>query len=152
MMTRNCRLNTIFIIALSVFVFMYTNRHRIQLHQAPITPNFECSKRADNWIVITSINTVTQTALDYSALKGWTTVVVADTKTPLDYADHIPESHRHLLIYLSVDDQTKLPFILTGAAPFQSYSRKNVGYQYAIACGAKMIYDVDDDNPLKAGE
>jgi hypothetical protein len=33
--------------------------------------------------------------------------------------------------------------------PWQSFGRKNVGYLYAIARGAKVIWDFDDDNFLK---
>ena len=33
--------------------------------------------------------------------------------------------------------------------PWQSFGRKNVGYLYAIANGAEVIYDFDDDNVLK---
>ena len=30
--------------------------------------------------------------------------------------------------------------------PFNSYTRKNIGYLYAILHGAEYIYDTDDDN------
>ena len=33
--------------------------------------------------------------------------------------------------------------------PWFSFGRKNVGYLYAIANGAKVIWDFDDDNLLK---
>ena len=35
--------------------------------------------------------------------------------------------------------------------PWNHFGRKNVGFLYAIAHGAKLIYDTDDDNvPLKS--
>ena len=33
--------------------------------------------------------------------------------------------------------------------PWNSFGRKNVGYLFAIARGAKVIWDFDDDNFLK---
>ncbi|CAK0812055.1 unnamed protein product, partial [Prorocentrum cordatum] len=36
--------------------------------------------------------------------------------------------------------------------PWRHFGRKNVGFLYAIAHGARVIYDTDDDNRLKALE
>ena len=33
--------------------------------------------------------------------------------------------------------------------PWQNFGRKNVGYLFAIAKGARVIWDFDDDNFLK---
>ena len=33
--------------------------------------------------------------------------------------------------------------------PWHSFGRKNIGYLYAIANGAKYIWDFDDDNIIK---
>ena len=33
--------------------------------------------------------------------------------------------------------------------PWNSFGRKNVGYLFAIARGAQIIFDFDDDNFLK---
>ena len=33
--------------------------------------------------------------------------------------------------------------------PWKSFGRKNVGYLFAIANGAKTIWDFDDDNIMK---
>ena len=33
--------------------------------------------------------------------------------------------------------------------PWNHFARKNVGYLYAIAHGARLIFDFDDDNELK---
>ena len=38
----------------------------------------------------------------------------------------------------------KLCYNTTKYIPFNSYSRKNIGYLYAIQHGAKVIYETDD--------
>jgi hypothetical protein len=54
------------------------------------------------------------------------------------------------IVYLSPDDQnnlmSSLPFI--NVIPWNSFARKNIGYLYAIAHGAKYVWDFDDDNKL----
>lgn len=37
-------------------------------------------------------------------------------------------------------------FSIASELPFKSYTRKNIGYLYAISQGAEWIYDTDDDN------
>ena len=49
-------------------------------------------------------------------------------------------------VYLSVADQKALGFRLTSKLPVRSYTRKNIGYLYAILHGATVIYDTVDDS------
>ncbi len=53
------------------------------------------------------------------------------------------------IIFLSSDDQKKIGNDFVDSLPWHSFGRKNVGYIYAIANGAKVIWDFDDDNYLK---
>ena len=53
------------------------------------------------------------------------------------------------IIFLSDEDQNQLSSMFVSRLPWHSFARKNVGYLYAIARGAKIIYDFDDDNILK---
>jgi len=48
--------------------------------------------------------------------------------------------------YLGVDEQNGLPYKTVKYLPYNSYTRKNIGYLYAIEHGAKVILDTDDDN------
>lgn len=50
------------------------------------------------------------------------------------------------VIYLSPEDQEKLGFNITKLLPWNHYSRKMIGYLYAIKSGADIIADSDDDN------
>ncbi len=53
------------------------------------------------------------------------------------------------IIFLSSDDQKNIGNDFVDSLPWHSFGRKNVGYIYAIAHGAKVIWDFDDDNYLK---
>ena len=53
------------------------------------------------------------------------------------------------IIFLSSDDQKQFGNDFVDSLPWQSFGRKNVGYIYAIAHNAKVIWDFDDDNYLK---
>ncbi|ULT87937.1 hypothetical protein L3Y34_007252 [Caenorhabditis briggsae] len=74
-----------------------------------------------------------------AAIPDWNLVVVGDTKTPKDW--ELPNVH-----FLSVDYQKNMSFSLISSLPYKSYTRKNIGYLYAISHGAEWIYDTDDDN------
>ena len=52
--------------------------------------------------------------------------------------------------FLSIDDQQVLPFSIAKLLPECHYTRKNLGYLYAMSKGAECIYETDDDNaPLE---
>lgn len=90
-----------------------------------------------NYIVITSINGVTEAIEKFSKLSGWKVIVVADLKSkPYEY-DNVK--------FLTVEEQANLGFQTTNTTPFNHYSRKNIGYLYAMSQGAEYIYDTDDD-------
>ncbi|GFO05612.1 conserved uncharacterized protein [Plakobranchus ocellatus] len=74
-----------------------------------------------------------------AALPGWKVVVVGDEKTPQNWSS--PNC-----VYLSLANQISSEARLADKLPANSYSRKNLGYLYAVRHGAKVIYDTDDDN------
>ncbi len=53
------------------------------------------------------------------------------------------------IIFLSSEDQKNFGSQFVDSLPWNSFGRKNVGYIFAIAHGAKVIWDFDDDNFLK---
>ncbi|XP_046551374.1 probable glycosyltransferase STELLO1 [Haliotis rubra] len=95
--------------------------------------------RSDRWIVVTTISYPTPDIKFLAKIPGWKVVVVGDTTTPKDW--RYPNC-----TFLSLDDQHGLGFETTPHLPERSYSRKTVGYLFAIAHGAKVIYETDDDN------
>lgn len=71
-------------------------------------------------------------------------IVIGDSKSPaefqLDGCD-----------FYSVSRQQKLDFKMATLLPLKHYSRKNLGYLLAMAAGAEVIIETDDDNlPLPA--
>jgi hypothetical protein len=70
---------------------------------------------------------------------GTPLIVVGDSAGPTDYP--LPGVQ-----LLTLADQLMLPFRLVKRLPVKHYARKNVGYLSAIAAGAEMIYETDDDN------
>jgi hypothetical protein len=90
-----------------------------------------------NYIVITSINQVTEAIEKFSRIDGWQVVVVADLKSvPYEY-DNVK--------FLTVQEQRDLGFNIFDTTPYNHYSRKNLGYLYSISQGAEYVYDTDDD-------
>ncbi|PIC25293.1 hypothetical protein B9Z55_018279 [Caenorhabditis nigoni] len=98
-------------------------------------------RNGNKWIVVTSTNYPTDDVKRLATIPDWNLVVVADTKTPKDW--NLDNVH-----FLSVDYQKNLSFSLISSLPHESYTRKNIGYLYAISHGAEWIYDADDDNKL----
>jgi len=53
------------------------------------------------------------------------------------------------VLFLTIEDQLSLGYSILKYIPENSYVRKNIGYLVAIACGAQVIFESDDDNILK---
>ena len=94
-------------------------------------------------IVITSISTPTEAIKAFANLEGYDLVVVGDRKTPPNWQH--PNIH-----FISYQDQLKMNDEFINLLPSNHYSRKMVGYLYAIEKGAEIIIDTDDDNFPKA--
>ena len=93
-------------------------------------------------LVITTINHPTEALKKYADIlleRGWTVIVVGDKKTPGDFG--LPG-----IEYLSVEKQFEYFGDLASLIPFNHYSRKTLGYLYAIVNGAEIIAESDDDN------
>jgi hypothetical protein len=102
---------------------------------------FNTSKsKAPKWIVVTTINNPTKQLDKLAEEKEFKLVVVADLKTDKSW------SHGKKSVYLDVNTQKNLNYSSFQTTPFNSYTRKNIGYLYAIQNGARFIYDTDDDN------
>ncbi|CAF1446558.1 unnamed protein product [Adineta ricciae] len=108
-----------------------------------------CTNTSSNWIVLTTIFYPTFAVKRLLLLDDWMLVIIADRKTPLDWISHVPFKQRQKLIYLSLSDQKRLDYSIVQYIPENSYARKTIGYLVAIQCGAKVIFETDDDNVLK---
>jgi hypothetical protein len=90
-----------------------------------------------NYIIITSINDITDAIKSFADLQDWHVVVIGDNKS-------IPYNYENVT-YLTVENQRKLSLVSLKTTPYNHYSRKNIGYLYAMSKGADLIYDTDDD-------
>ena len=76
--------------------------------------------------------------------------MVGDKKTPPEYeTGWIPGIGNKAVVFLSEKEQKKMNSRFVEAIPWNHFGRKNIGYLYAIAHGAEVIWDFDDDNVLK---
>lgn len=89
--------------------------------------------------VITTIQSPTKAIAAYADQPDFQLIVVGDKKTPKDW------QHKKT-IFLGMDTSSVADFALTGLLPYNHYSRKNLGYLYAMQQGASAIFETDDDN------
>ena len=109
------------------------------------------------WSVVTTIYAPTLAVKKAASLaaRGWCLVIVADTKTPMDYMTQAGfDVHDDRLHFLSIEQQKVMESqnTATGAfvrsLPYRHFARKNLGYLFAIQHEAEFIFDFDDDNIL----
>ena len=98
------------------------------------------------WGVVTTIYNLTDSIVRIAELPDFCVVVVADKKTPKNYP-LIPG-----MVIIDEASQRLLTSQFALSLPWNHFGRKNLGYLYAIAYGAQVIFDFDDDNLLKQGE
>ncbi len=109
---------------------------------------FQCPLRGEKWIVVTSIFYPTPAIYKFLTLRThWNLIVIGDRKTPKDWLERLTINSTRLL-FVSFEQQKKLDFRILRYLPQGSYARKNLGYLIAIKCGAKIIFESDDDNIL----
>ncbi|MBT6231173.1 MAG: DUF288 domain-containing protein [Candidatus Scalindua sp.] len=91
------------------------------------------------YIIITSIFSPTEAVEKFSKYPDWNMIVVGDKKTTEDWSYPNVE-------FISASEQLKMDSPFVKSLPWNSYTRKNIGYARAISRGAQVIYDTDDDN------
>ena len=114
-------------------------------------PRGECV--GTKWAVVTTIFEPSKAIELAAKLEDWCVCIVADTKTP--EAAYAALQRNKRVVYLSEARQRRWAAqgrfgrAFVAAVPWKHFSRKNVGYLHAIAQGARLIFDFDDDNELK---
>jgi len=89
-------------------------------------------------LVITSINPPTKAVKEF-AKQDLKIIVVGDYKSPKNWSSEE-------ITFLSLEDQQNLGFELEKLMPKNAYSRKNLGYLYAMRSNPDLIAESDDDN------
>lgn len=97
-------------------------------------------------LVVTSIaspNSVLRELANGCRERDYHFIVIGDEASPADF--HIDGCD-----FYSIERQLETGFELAGICPTRHYARKNIGYLAAIAAGASVIIETDDDNiPLE---
>ncbi len=99
-----------------------------------------------NWGVVTTIFDLSDSVIKVGSLIDWCLVIVLDRngKNRTEYEKLL----NNRVTILDVTDQEKMSIDFIKKLPWNHFSRKNVGYYYAISQGAEIIFDFDDDNLL----
>ena len=146
-----CSIFSTLIIIIIAFSYLNSKNTKIYKPQSKIPqPLRHLSKHpneiySEKWVVVTTINAPTDSIKKLTELpEPWKIVVIGDKKTKNKEWDSYKNSHK--LIFLSIKSQLNLNYKTTQYIPYNSYTRKNIGYLYAIEHGAKEIYETDDDN------
>ena len=128
-----------------------------------LAPTKDSSLVHAHWIVITTINSPSSGAMPKYCERmdpKWKVVVIGDTKSPdkewhdylSSYNSNNKNNRKNACIYLGVKEQLELPYETVKRLPFRAYTRKNLGYLYAIHHGAQYIFETDDDNELELND
>lgn len=91
------------------------------------------------YIIITTINKKTVGVKKFEKSNDWNLLLIGDKKS------HKIKSSNDLTFF-SIEEQNNLGFQFSKKCPLNHYSRKNIGYIYAIKDNATIILDTDDDN------
>ena len=103
-------------------------------------------KFSDKWIVMTCFNSPTSNFKNLiKTIKNWKIVVISNSNNIRINNDWKSLNYSYNLIYLTLKDQINMGYKITKYLELNSYSRKNIGYLYAIQHGAKEIYEIDED-------
>ena len=91
-------------------------------------------------IIITTINSIENTSINDFKKYDFDIIVIGDLKTPdSGYINNKDLIYLHPTKFNEFSEFSK-------NLPFNHYTRKNIGYLYAIKNGYDLIFDTDDDN------
>ena len=103
---------------------------------------------SNKWIVMTVYNSPDTNFIELlKNLNSWKIVVIGNN--PINDIKWKKLENGNKLIYLSLKEQLNLGYKIIKYLDYNSNSRKNIGYLYAIQHGAKEIYEIDEDIIIK---
>ncbi|KAK4798615.1 hypothetical protein SAY86_030941 [Trapa natans] len=103
------------------------------------------SFRSERWIVVSVSRPPSDSLRSLVRIKGWQVLAIGNSKTPADWS-------LKGAIFLSLEQQASLGFLVMEYLPYDSFVRKSIGYLFAIQHGAKMIFDADDRGEVIGGD
>ena len=101
------------------------------------------------WIVMGAKNPPNLSLIKFLfSLNSWKTIIIGCN----NYNSKkwkIVSKYNDKIIYLSINKQNKLKYNINKYLDINSYSRKNIGYLFAIHHGAEEIYEIDENIIIK---
>ena len=116
-------------------------------HIQPLDEGPSELEQCENWGVLTTIFEPSEAVRRMLYLTDWCLVIVGDKDKPMSYK--LSTSFKTRMYFLNKTDQLLMDSRFVEELPWNSFGRKNIGYVYAMAHGARIIWDFDDDNTLK---
>jgi hypothetical protein len=143
------RLHFLLFLLITVCVFFFIRSGSplnadVRLGKAATLPELPA---ADVWGVITTILEVNDAVVSFVGKYSTNLVVVGDQKTNHSEWKTF-ESENSNVVYLDPQTQLRLGFSIAKHIPWNHFGRKSIGFMFAIASGAQLIFDFDDDNHL----
>lgn len=109
-------------------------------------PKLKKTIYSNKWIVMTAFNSPTSSFKKLiKTINNWKIIVISYSNSIKINNNWKLLNFTNNLIYLTLKDQISLGYEITKYIKINSYSRKNIGYIYAIQHGAKEIYEIDED-------
>ena len=149
----------------------YLRESKLYLNET-FGPRLEDSCR--RWGVVATTNNPTDAILRVIGIPSWCLVIVPDLNTPVDFMEQLEDllqrnysnfkrdenritltHNNNTIVYLSVDKQKEFERVegavgdFVKATQWNHFSRKNIGYLFAIFNGAQFIFDFTDDVFIK---
>lgn len=95
------------------------------------------------FIVVTTINPITEAIVKMDNLEGWNLIVIGDRKTPGDFK--LKNGY-----YMSCGEQDSKYPVLSHLLGWDNVDRRNIGFLEAYMQGADIVAMMDDDNIPKS--
>ena len=110
--------------------------------------NMNTNISCERWAVVTTVFKASDAVRKVACDPAWCLVVVGDMNSPEkdEYMTDLGSVDGTITVFLWPDEQEWMFPLLSHAVPWNDFSRKNIGYMYAIKHGAQWIWDFDDDN------
>lgn len=106
---------------------------------------FTCPFVSKKWVVLRVSQAPTFAVIRLASINGWKVVAVATPEAPFDWFKQLPSQAKENVVFLSLQSQNDLPYHSVDFLAEGSHARKNLGFLVAMQCGAKVIYEGDEE-------
>jgi hypothetical protein len=121
---------------LILILILYIKNNKNKISKKNIT--------SDKWIVMATFNPPELSLINILNNIGYFNMIIISCDESIENKwMNLKLSDK--IIFLSIKEQKKLDYKIIKYLEINSYSRKNIGYLYAISHGAREIYEIDED-------